>query len=452
MFFSNKTNNKQNSNINPYSSMATLAFKYSAWFGICASIILVFYAMGVAGCGSVLHIIHSFFNVLGIAIIIALAAFAFGGIIGFLFGIPHTNQPQQNNTITAPAAGTPPSPGVPVAANTNANTNVNTSINPNTQVQPQSISASNITANRPASNYTPSTNLEQIADWLTKIIIGVGLVQIHKIITQFNILCLSLGSSLDSISNIGCKNLINATHSGPAVVGALVISFFIDGFLIVYLWTRWYLIGIQNSMDDIMANVDAKLQISDVNDKSAIDAANTQLNLPDNKPDIPVNDLYDAFKYASGNVISSIFFKTVSVRKQNWKDDIAKSKMERVIPILQALIKLDSNFEFPENYAELGYALKDKRVPDYQGALTMLDKAISGFNNNDNIANKAITYFNRAYCRIKLDQNFLSNTASTDANKTLINSDLLEAGKEKYVANIIASDQDVTKWQKINIT
>ena len=77
--------------------------------------------------------------------------------------------------------------------------------------------------------YKANTNLEQISDWLTKIIVGVGLVQLTTIPGKL-------------------RNLADyfATAFGaPVVPGSVVLAilgyFGIFGFLLGYLWARIYL-------------------------------------------------------------------------------------------------------------------------------------------------------------------------------------------------------------------
>lgn len=65
--------------------------------------------------------------------ILGLGLFASGALVGFLFGIPKVGTPEKNNEKTAQA------------------------------------------------RLVPNTNLEQISDWLTKIIVGLGLVQLNKL-------------------------------------------------------------------------------------------------------------------------------------------------------------------------------------------------------------------------------------------------------------------------------
>jgi len=75
-------------------------------------------------------------------------------------------------------------------------------------------------------SYQPNTNLTQVSDWLTKIIIGVGLV-------EFGELTETLGEMGDSLeSSFGGEPI------GKPFAIALVVGFFVIGFLVSYLYTR----------------------------------------------------------------------------------------------------------------------------------------------------------------------------------------------------------------------
>jgi len=82
---------------------------------------------------------------LAIGLMAAAAAFALGALLGFLFGIP------RSIGSSAPDSGKASDEG-------------------------------NATGEGAAArHFTANTNLEQISDWLTKILVGVGLVQIHQV-------------------------------------------------------------------------------------------------------------------------------------------------------------------------------------------------------------------------------------------------------------------------------
>jgi hypothetical protein len=416
-----------------YTRDVSLAFTVSGIFVGVAIVFLLLYALGQATS------IGFFYSIFGLTTIIAFASTAAGGIIGFLFGIPHSAP--ANNAPAAPA----PSPGgtgnTTPAGNT---TSPNTASILSSPPAPSTTTLPASSASQRLSNFVQSTNLEQIADWLTKIFVGVGLTQIHKIIFFFGSLCKSLGHSIEMMIPQ------NQHPNASAMVGGIIILFSLGGFLIVYLWTYLYLIKIQQG-PEIIDKIDDKLQSIDLNNKTAIDLAAQQLDLPPGIGDIPTGHLMQVFANASRNVISSIFHKAASVRKQSWQNKDYNA-IQRTIPIFTSLIQLDSKFEYPENFAQLGYALKDQDPPDYNEALKNLDKAITNSDQSRPI-NKPMVLFNRAYCHIMLDGNPLNSPPpppGTDARKNEIKADLDEALKDNYVANIINGDPVITAWKAIN--
>jgi len=124
-----------------------------------------------------------FFTALGAALLIAGASFACGGIGGFLFGIPKI---QQQNS--------------------------------------QDLKEAIIIQN---------DNLYQISDWITKIIVGVGLVQLKDIPRYLG----RVGNSLGPVLNGGAvEKQYVASNKGSVI--CIVLYFLSVGFFAVYLWTR----------------------------------------------------------------------------------------------------------------------------------------------------------------------------------------------------------------------
>ncbi|WP_316521789.1 hypothetical protein [Kitasatospora brasiliensis] len=81
-------------------------------------------------------------------------------------------------------------------------------------------------AEEPQGSYAPNTNLEQVSDWLTKVLLGVGLTQLG-----------SLGERLHSLG----ATLAPALGGGEGAVpfsAALVLYFLVFGFLAGWLVTR----------------------------------------------------------------------------------------------------------------------------------------------------------------------------------------------------------------------
>ena len=72
----------------------------------------------------------------------------------------------------------------------------------------------------------PNTNLDQISDWLTKILVGLGLVQLGKVTHGVGSISRSLAPGLGDGS--GAK----------AFASTLLIYCTGDGFLLGYIWTR----------------------------------------------------------------------------------------------------------------------------------------------------------------------------------------------------------------------
>lgn len=127
------------------------------------------------------------FNVFAIGLLIAGAATSVGILVGFLFGIPRTLR--KSDPGTPQRAGDPPAPASSV-----------------------------------------NTNLEEISDWLTKIIVGVGLVQLHVVPEKMMEMADYLSDAFGSKAPI------------PAPVVNLIVWYFgAFSFLLGYLWTRLYL-------------------------------------------------------------------------------------------------------------------------------------------------------------------------------------------------------------------
>jgi hypothetical protein len=110
------------------------------------------------------------------AILIGSSSFLVGGLVGFLFGIPRTVQ-----SATPSASGT---------------------------------------------HYQGNTNLEQVSDWVTKIIVGVTLVQIGRVIPALA----RLGEAM--------KAPLGGQASSAAFGVALTIADVLLGFFLFYLWSR----------------------------------------------------------------------------------------------------------------------------------------------------------------------------------------------------------------------
>jgi len=77
----------------------------------------------------------------------------------------------------------------------------------------------------------PNTNMEQISDWLTKLLVGAGLVELKDLSRSLNLAAQYVARALAS----------EAMKPGPAltsVAAALIIYFCVEGFIAGYLVSR----------------------------------------------------------------------------------------------------------------------------------------------------------------------------------------------------------------------
>jgi hypothetical protein len=134
---------------------------------------------------------------LRIAILWAAACFMAGFLAGFLFGVPKVGPEEESSRkpAGAPRSGANEAPGY---------------------------------------SQRPNTNLEQISDWLTKIIVGLGLVELKQIPAH-------LGNAARWVAES-----LSVAAPNPATIsfaGSLILYFSILGFLAGYLLTLLFLAG-----------------------------------------------------------------------------------------------------------------------------------------------------------------------------------------------------------------
>lgn len=144
--------------------------------------------------------VESLFRVLGVGVLIACGSLLSGTLLGFLFGIPRAQ--------TGPDAPPAPAAGGAAAATAGAGA-----------------------ARRAPRPFQVNTNLEQISDWLTKIIVGLGLINLGAIPGRLQALAAYFAEGFGPIDG---RNAITLT---------LIVAFTVCGFLLGYLLTRLFLTG-----------------------------------------------------------------------------------------------------------------------------------------------------------------------------------------------------------------
>ena len=133
-------------------------------------------------------------RIAGSSLLIACASFLIGALLGFIFAIPRALQGTR-----------PPESGQAGKADGSGGTS--------------------------GLEYQVNTNLEQISDWLTKIIVGIGLVQLGKMPEYVNRLGDYFGDCFGD------------APGSAAIAVVVIIAFLVLGFLVGYLITRLYVTG-----------------------------------------------------------------------------------------------------------------------------------------------------------------------------------------------------------------
>jgi hypothetical protein len=225
-----------------------------------------------------------------------LACLLTGTFIGFLFGIPKV---VQTNAVATANAGT----ATPANANTGA----------------------------PAYQQQVNSNLTEISDWLTKIIVGLGLVNLGK-----------FPPYLSAIANILAKGLVQPSTqpSGLALAFAYgtILCYATLGFLFGYITTRIYLAGAfsaadQNALRRIAENTDEIKGAA----QSALQKAEFALTAPPvlpqqagQSPDVQLSNLEQEYNNIRANLPSG---------------DMRTAKMSEVVKGMMSVLPSMANFD-----------------------------------------------------------------------------------------------------------
>jgi hypothetical protein len=177
------------------------------------SLFLALSSSGAAGAGQQLGI--------GVAAAaISCAAGALGAAAGFLFGLPRARFAEN------PAGGGSSGPGVQPRADQGSGDRASEdSASAETQLQDGQVLAAARVNSVPSTRYLTNSNLIKVSDWLTTIIIGLGLVNLAKLIPGIR----KLGNTLEAP--------LGGTPYSATIGVSLVIGVGLSSFLLTYLWT-----------------------------------------------------------------------------------------------------------------------------------------------------------------------------------------------------------------------
>jgi tetratricopeptide (TPR) repeat protein len=172
---------------------------------------------------------ESGWSIVAVAITTALASAALGGLIGLLFGLPRYI-----------AQGT-------------GSTSSNTA--PDSESAPASVAIDVAGA-----DYTTNTNLEEVSDWLTKLLLGAGLTQLGRI-----------PSGLTALGNFLAPAFGGGSAASPFAV-VLVVFNLIAGFAFGYLATRLRLLAALREADKLKFQTDVTAEALQLLPKQPVEA------------------------------------------------------------------------------------------------------------------------------------------------------------------------------------
>jgi tetratricopeptide (TPR) repeat protein len=325
-----------------------------------------------------------------VGFITAGASWLVGALVGFLFGIPLMREQGTGMTKQSPTAGQSGAEDLPPAEQD--------------------------------SHYQPNTSLEQISDWLTKIIVGVGLTQLNKIPGRLDDLALYIASGMGG----GTAN--------KAFAMGITVHFSVCGFLFGYLWARLYLLEAFRAADLLKRVERLSSQMLDLRAKDLVES-----QLDRAKPEVSESELKEAIRKASQPAREKILDRAKEVRKEALPT-LAPIIAGRTIPVFQALIDSDTANLFHHNHGQLGRALQD--LGKWKQSENELTKAIQI---RDRLRRGGWSYYElkRAIARIRLDT---ESPSSRDKDQIL--ADLRRAHTEH--SEKILRDKDIQAWLKRN--
>jgi hypothetical protein len=134
--------------------------------------------------------------------------------------------------------------------------------------------------------------------------------------------------------------------------------------------------------------------------------------------------LANVLRRASRQVRTAILNLSQDLRRETWFAD--KHRMERTIPVFEALVSADPMWHAP--LGNLGYALKDKYSPDLVRALECLTRAVRL--RGDHVEEGVFYQYSRALCLIQLDPNFPARQPATKATRDAVLEPLRQARRE----------------------
>lgn len=349
-------------------------------------------------------------SVASVAALLAAAAAAVGVGIGFLFGLPHALSEKELGTGAASSVG-----------------------------QESATIA-----------FTPNTNLDQISDWLTKVLVGVGLTQIG-----------SLREGWASLSSFAAS----ALGAGPRaeVLAAAILAYSaVAGFLFGFLWARLIVIGQMTKTDQSIRITVASLWQSvtrseklakeereqGMRDTEALRLVTAVLSpeMP-GTPTVSQAELDSAVARSSPKARIDIFTRALSTTQEHYESDQHRWRLGLAIMVYRALIAADPSEH--QNHAQLAFALANRQSPDFAEAEREYDLAID-MRNAQGLADYLIYELGRSVARMGRDLGSHDERSPQDRKEQILGDLRMGCQGNKGLKEWILRRPTLIRWVQVN--
>lgn len=347
-------------------------------------------------------------EVLSVGLMAGGAALSISGLLGFLFGVPHTRDESQSPAESKAKDGEP----------------------------------KNLRAVGSGTTYRPNTGLEQISDWLTKMLVGVGLVEIKVIPSKLVRLAAYVAMGLGN------------NDQAQVFAMALLAYFGLGGFVFGFLWARLYLPKWFREADKVeqleekVSSLEAKL----IANAKAIALASHQIKEISEGPAESEQSLADAFRAASPEAREEVFIIAQQSydeeRKRNGTTEL-EILARRIVPVVRGLIANDPNEREHRYHSLLAQLLR--RIPGNADAVE--EEITKAIEIRDILKKRGWKWyeFQRARCLIENDADLEKHNRSGERQIAKIRADLREAFNDKNWQGWYGDHKVVQEWMRLNL-
>ena len=269
------------------------------------------------------------FRVLGIGLLFAAASGICGWVLGLLFGIPRSLARARPG---ATSGNAPPNP------------------NPAISGSPQTVQTQTVNQPPPDAQSARAsgnnTNLEDISDWLTKTMVGVGLTQLYSVPHALWIYSDRLNQSgfqWFTGGQTACTG--NCTGPGQLLALALFLSFSPGGFWLGYIGTRTFLTmwldiidRVPFTAEDVAKAADSDALKLNSSGNQFVPASDRVMQADQALLNVPLNDLATAAQAAAwgaaqaraGNLAAALHGLQKAMRLTGGSDPMVREQLAKV--------------------------------------------------------------------------------------------------------------------------